>query len=452
MLTPRTSRRRTLKCPNPCHPDNHHLQMVIDKLPPIYAKMSAAGKSLGGIQMINSMSRATIAILAAALLLSACGTILRKAAPVALAEKASMVGFSDIRFYPFTDSAPARKMLQTAFNTETSENYEEQADGSRIYNYLSVSGGGSDGAFGAGLINGWSEAGNRPHFKVVTGVSTGALIAPFAFLGPEYDAVLKKSYTTVDASAIFIMRSLLSVLWAESLTDTAPLKAMVASYIDESVLEAIAREHAKGRRLLVATSNLDAEQPVIWDMGAIASSKDPKRLDLFRTIMVASASIPMIFPPAMINVDVDGNPYDEMHVDGGVFLQSFSIASIIDLDRTIAEAHPDFKGRIVQRLYVIRNGRVLPEPKEVERSLGSITMRSIGTMLKMSGINDLYRLYLSSLQDNIEFRYIAIPREFESRTSEQFVEEEMIRQYDFGREMALKGIPWASTPPGYVPE
>jgi predicted acylesterase/phospholipase RssA len=272
--------------------------------------------------MIISMRRQTVGIVAAlacALMLTACGTILRNAAPVALAEKASMVGFSEIRFYPFTDPAPARKMLEAAFHTETPESYEEQPDGSRVYSYLSVSGGGSDGAFGAGLINGWTEAGNRPHFKVVTGVSTGALIAPFAFLGPEYDAILKKSYTTVDASAIFIVRSLLSILWSESLTDTAPLKTMVASYIDESVLEAIATEHAKGRRLLVATSNLDAEQPVIWDMGAIASSKDPKRLDLFRTIMVASASIPMVFPPAMIDVDIDGQKYDEMHVDGGVF-------------------------------------------------------------------------------------------------------------------------------------
>lgn len=412
------------------------------------------GRRFGGI-MVTSLTRAAFrasALIACMFVLASCGTILRQAAPVALAEKASMVGFSEIRFYPFTNAAPARKMLETAFYTETPESYETQPDGSRVYNYLSVSGGGSDGAFGAGLINGWTEAGNRPHFKVVTGVSTGALIAPFAFLGPEYDAVLKKSYTTVDASAIFIVRSLLSILWAESLTDTAPLKSMVASYIDEDVLDAIAKEHAKGRRLLVATSNLDAEQPVIWDMGAIASSKDPKRLDLFRTVMVASASIPMVFPPAMINVDIDGNPYDEMHVDGGVFLQSFSIASVLDLDRAIAQAHPDFKGKVVQRLYVIRNGRVTPEPRAVDRSLGSITMRAIGTMLKMSGVNDLYRLYLSSLHDNIEFRFIAIPPEFETKTSEQFVEEEMIRQYDFGREMALSGIPWRTTPPGYAPE
>lgn len=393
-----------------------------------------------------------VAILVSMLLLPACGTVLRQAAPVALAEKASMVGFPEIRYYPFTDPVPARKMLQEAFYTETPESFETLPDGSRVYSYLAVSGGGSDGAFGAGLINGWTKAGNRPHFKVVTGVSTGALIAPFAFLGPEYDDVLKKSYTTVDASAIFVVRSLLSILWADSLADTAPLKSMVASYIDEKVLDAIAKEHAKGRRLLVATSNLDAEQPVIWNMGAIASSKDPKRLDLFRTILVASASIPMVFPPAMINVVIDGKQYDEMHVDGGVFLQSFSIAAVVDLDRVVTDVHKDYTGRVIQRLYVIRNGRVTPEPRAVDRSLGRITMRAIGTMLKMSGINDLYRLYLSSLHDNVEFRFIAIPPEFETKTSEQFVEAEMIRLYDFGHEMALKGIPWRTTPPGYAPQ
>ncbi|MBL8708342.1 MAG: patatin-like phospholipase family protein [Rhodospirillaceae bacterium] len=387
-----------------------------------------------------------------AVLLTGCGAALRQAAPIALAEKASMVGFSDIRFYPFTNPAPARHMLETAFLTETPESYEVQADGSRVYSYLSISGGGSDGAFGAGLLNGWTETGQRPHFKVVTGVSTGALIAPFAFLGPEYDDILKSSYTTVDASRIFTVRSLLAILWSESLTDTEPLKAMVASYIDDKVIAAVAAEHAKGRRLLVATSNLDAEQPVIWDMGAIASSKDPKRLELFRTVMVASAAIPAVFPPAMINVEIDGKQYDEMHADGGVFLQSFSIANILDLQRVVGEAHPDYTGKVVQRLYVIRNGRVTPEPTPVERSLSGITLRAIGTMLKMSGINDLYRLYLTSLHDKIEFRYIAIPPAFESKTHEQFVEAEMIRQFDFGREMALNGIPWQMTPPGYAPE
>ncbi len=150
------------------------------------------------------------------------------------------------------------------------ENYTTGPGGERVYNYLAVSGGGSDGAFGAGLINGWTENGSRPHFKIVTGVSTGALIAPFAFLGSDYDDELKASYTTVDSNRIFIPRGILPLLWSEAMASTEPLEELISTYMTEDVIDAIAAEHAKGRRLYVASTNLDAEQPVIWDMGAIA--------------------------------------------------------------------------------------------------------------------------------------------------------------------------------------
>lgn len=384
--------------------------------------------------------------------LAGCANIFREPAPIEAASKATIRDFASIRYLPLTDPEPVREMLRAAYRTETPDSYEVLPDGTRVYSYLSVSGGGSDGAFGAGLLNGWTETGTRPKFKVVTGVSTGALIAPFAFLGAEYDETLKKSYTTVNADRIFIVHSLLTILWAESLTDTAPLKDMVATFIDATVLDAIAKEHAKGRRLLVATTNLDAEQPVIWDMGAIASSKDPKKLELFRTILVASAAIPTVFPPVMLDVEIDGKRYDEMHVDGGVFFQSFFIGALINLPATISAAHPDFTGKTVQRLYVIRNGRITPDPKQVHRALGGIALRAIGTLLKVSGMNDLYRLYLSCLHDNVEFRYIAIPIAYKATTDEQFNEAEMIRQYSFGEQMAKAGIPWLTVPPGYAPQ
>jgi hypothetical protein len=381
-----------------------------------------------------------------------CADLLRQPSPIETASRATVPGAPEIRYMILTDPEPAREMLRKAYLEETEGSYDVLPDGTYVYNYLSVSGGGSDGAFGAGLLNGWTESGSRPKFKVVTGVSTGALIAPFAFLGPDYDATLKASYTTVGADRIFIVRSLFSLLWSESLTDTEPLKAMVANFIDQKVLDDVAVEHAKGRRLLVATTNLDAEQPVLWDMGAIASSKNPNRLNLFRTILVASASIPTVFPPVMLDVEIDGRHYDEMHVDGGVFFQSFSIASIINLPKAIKAAHPDLKGKVVQRLYVLRNGRITPDPKQVRRGLGVITLRAIGSMLKVSGINDLWRLYLSSLTDSIEFRFISIPIEYKATTDEQFNEAEMKREYAFGRELALKGIPWQRHPPGFDPE
>lgn len=386
------------------------------------------------------------------LIAGACSSIPRQAEPIGTAEKASIAGFDGIRYLPFTDPEPLREMLRKAFNDETPESYDESTASTRVYNYLAVSGGGSDGAFGAGLLNGWTEVGGRPKFKVVTGVSTGALIAPFAFLGPDYDDELKKAYTTVSASNIFVMHSLLSLLFAESVTDTAPFRQMVASFIDDKVLAAIAAEHLKGRRLLVASTNLDAEQPVIWDLGAIASSSNPKKLELFRSVLLASASIPAVFPPVMFDVEVDGKHYDEMHVDGGVFFQSFSIGSQIDLPTAIKAAHPDYSGKVVQRLYVIRNGRVTPGAKQVERGLPSIAVRAIGSLFKVSGINDLWRLYLSTIHDNIEFRYISIPLDYVGTTEEQFVELEMKRQYEYGHAMALKGIPWQTTPPGYSPK
>lgn len=395
----------------------------------------------------------TLAVAAAlTITLSACSTLTRQpAAPPPVA--AVTVGdfqSQTIRYLPFEDQNAIRDSMAEAFRQETPENYMVGPQGERTYNYLAVSGGGSDGAFGAGLLNGWTEAGDRPHFKIVTGVSTGALIAPFAFLGPDYDDEMKASYTTVDSSRIFELRGLLPLLWSEAVASTAPLQKLIETYITEDVLDAIAIEHGKGRRLLVASTNLDAEQPVIWDMGAIAASGKPDRLTLFRRVLLASAAIPSVFPPVMIDVSADGTKHQELHVDGGVFFQSFFIGSAMDLPGAIRAADPDFSGKVVQNLYVIRNGWVTPTFQPVERGLTSIAARAILSMFKVSGINDLWRLYLSARDDEVTFRYIAIPAEYQPSTTQQFDRAEMNREFDFGRAMALKGVPWRPTPPGYA--
>jgi predicted acylesterase/phospholipase RssA len=184
--------------------------------------------------------------------------------------------------------------------------------------FLAVSGGGDNGAFGAGLLNGWTETGTRPEFKLVTGVSTGALIAPFAFLGPDHDGTLKRFYTTLAPSDILEMRSLLAAITSDALADNAPLWQLVENVVDQALLDAIAAEYNdKGRLLLVATVDLDARQSVLWNMTKIAASDDPKALELFRSVMIASAAIPGTFPPVMIDVELDGQAYQEMHVDGG---------------------------------------------------------------------------------------------------------------------------------------
>src|SRR4029453_11134668 len=149
--------------------------------------------------------------------------------------------------------------------------------------------------------------------------------------GPAYDPQIKEAYTTVNPGRIYVTRQLIAILWEESVADNRPLKELVNKYITPEVLDAIAVEHVKGRRLYVASSNMDREEPVIWDMGAIASSKDPAKLELFRSVLVASASIPALFPPALVEVRLDGKQYDELHCDGGVFFQSFFIGPIPDL-------------------------------------------------------------------------------------------------------------------------
>ncbi len=389
-------------------------------------------------------------VVAVALSLTACSTLTRNPVPLEVQDNPSIAGYDNIRFFPLTDPEPVRDSIRQAFLAETPDSYETLPDGSRRYDYLAVSGGGSDGAFGTGILNGWSVRGDRPSFKVVTGVSTGALIAPLAFLGSSYDPQIKEAYTTVDAGRIYIVRRLISILWEDAVADNKPLRDLVTHYITQDVLDAIAQEHAKGRRLYVASTNMDREEPVVWDLGQIASSKEPGRLELFRSVLVASSAIPSVFPPVLVKVSSKGKTYDEMHSDGGVFFQSFFIGSLVDLPALIREAHPDFAGRFDQRLFVIRNGSTSPDRKQITRGLGSISARAIGTLLKVSGINDLYRLYLSTRDDDVEFRYVSLPADYVRTTEKQFNKEEMNRQYKLGYKLGLEGIPWQMLPPGYA--
>jgi hypothetical protein len=379
--------------------------------------------------------------------LSACANLTRQAQPLDKAP-GEVTGFEHIRYHPFDPREPTLPDLADAYKHEAPDNYVIGADGHPVYNYLAISGGGSAGAFGSGILNGWSKQGTRPVFKVVTGVSTGSLIAPFAFLGSEYDAQLKESYTTIDATKVFFLRGWLSMIWQESVTDNAPFKELIAKYVDDKLLDRIWIEHNKGRRLYVLTTDLDREQPVVWDMGAIAGSKAKNRLELFRQVLLASTSVPVVFPPVYIDVTIDGQKRDEMHVDGGVFMQSFFIGNMLDLTKMAADAHPE-SAKPIQRLYVIRNGRIDPVSAEMKRGIGAIAGRSIATLMKVSGINDLYRLYLGQASGELELHYVAFPIGYEPLSTEEFNQAEMIKEYDMGYDMAVKGVPWQSLPPGY---
>ena len=387
-----------------------------------------------------------LAAVCALLFLQGCATTGRqKAVPDAATARAEVPGMAGVR-YVMPEGMPL--FLKDAQDTVAAE-MKNRADTGATgplppVSYLAVSGGGDNGAYGAGLLSGWTKAGNRPEFKLVTGISTGALIAPFAFLGPKYDDLLREFYTSITPDDILKKRMMWSALFGDGLADNAPLKELVRKVVTAEVLDEIAREHARGRILLVATTNIDARRPVIWNMTKIAASPHPDRLNLFQEILVASAAIPGAFPPTMFDVEVDGQPYQEMHVDGGAFSQVFVYPATFALKERSIEMG-------VQRdrtLYIIRNSKVMPDWSEVERKTLPIVGRAIVSLIQTQGVGDLYRIYAVSQRDDVDYNLAYIPDDFNAPHKEEFDTEYMRTLYKLGYEQASKGYAWAKGPPG----
>jgi predicted acylesterase/phospholipase RssA len=308
--------------------------------------------------------------------------------------------------------------------------------------FLAISGGGADGAFTAGLLNGWTAAGTRPTFKAVTGISTGALIAPFAFLGPEYDGVLREFYTTISTDQILTKRGRLAAIFDDALTDNGPLKNLLTQVVDQRVIDGIAAEYAKGRILLVGTTNLDAGRAVIWNLGEIAASGHPRTAELIRSIMVASAAIPAAFPPVLIDVEASGQKYQEMHVDGGATTQVFAYPPSARLSEAFARE---------RRLYIIRNARLDPDWADVHRRTLPIAGRAIAALIATQGVGDLYRLHVQAQLDQIEYNLAYIPAEFRLVAREAFDREYMGKLFQVGYDLARQGYSWQHAPPGLMP-
>jgi predicted acylesterase/phospholipase RssA len=382
------------------------------------------------------------------LAIAGCATLSRlPAAPPPTAATPDVSGAGHIRFLvardtsDFADEARRSILKEQAWRAATGQ----QGPPPPAY-FLAISGGGDSGAFAAGLLNGWSASGTRPEFRAVTGVSTGALIAPFAFLGPRYDNVLTAVYTESSSADIFRRRNLLSAFFGDALADTTPLSRLVSRHVDRALLDAIAAEYAKGRLLLVGTTNLDTLEPVIWNMTAIAASKDPAALDLFRRILLASASIPGMFPPVMIDVHVGGVHYQEMHVDGGAVAQVFTYPPSFRLAEEAA-------GKGVQRaraLYVIRNARLDADWATIRRRTLPIAGRAISSLLQNMGIGDLFQIYLTSQRDGIDYNLAYIPKSFDVPHTKDFDPDFMRPLYKLGYDMAAAGYPWQKQPPGYA--
>lgn len=315
----------------------------------------------------------------------------------------------------------------------------------REHNYLAISGGGANGAFGAGLLVGWSSAGTRPEFTIVTGISTGALIAPFAFLGPDYDMQLEEVYTKYSTDDLIKKRSILAAVTGDAAVGTEPLQSLIAGYFNPQVIKAIAAEGRKGRVLFIGTTDLEAGRPVIWNITRIAASGDPGAPELIHKVILASASIPVAFPPVNIEVETDGQRYDELHADGGTSTQVFLYPAGVRWD--IITEKLEVKG--TPSVFVIRNARLDPVRKSLEPRILPIADRAVSSLIRTQGIGDMYRLYFGAQRDGLDYHLAYIPRDFSETPKEMFDPEYMRKLFDLGYRMATTGYPWRKAPPGF---
>ena len=386
------------------------------------------------------------ALAAVVALVTGCASLERlPAVPQVETKEATFLGIPNAR-YILDETTPKGLIAEfrSAYEREVAHHRASGRGGALpAANYLAISGGGDNGAFGAGLLVGWSERGSRPIFKAVTGISTGALSAPFAFLGRDYDLALTNVFTNTDAGDVFDKRPMLAAIADDGMTDTAPLYRLISSYLDDEMVGKIAQEYDKGRLLMIATTNLDAGRPVIWNIGAIAKSDHPSAKGAIRRILLASASIPGVFPPVMFDIELAGRKFQEMHGDGGATAQTFLYPPTISI-RTLASAIAPR----ARTAYIIRNGKILEEWKETERKTLSIAGRAVSTLISSNGVGDMYRIYGTTKRDGVRFNLALIESDFQETYKGPFNKEYMNKLFEYGREKAKGGSPWRKTPPG----
>lgn len=376
------------------------------------------------------MIRSVLGIALSAALVSACATAPRMDSPLASPRGAAPVGFPT---YIRTETTDTDFLKEIAITRQQA--LAKAAD--RTVDILALSGGGAGGAFGAGVLIGLTDAGTRPRFEVVTGVSTGALIAPFAFLGPDWDDELRKAYEG-EATGNLMQPRGVGALWDVGVFDGKPLRDLVARFVTDELVAAVAREAAAGRLLIVATTNIDREETVVWDMGAIAMAGGDKARNLFRNVLVASASVPGVFPPVMIEVEKDGQIYQEMHVDGGASTPFFVAPEAI---REIDALSNSPRGA---NIYVIINGQSASAPRTTSNNTIDIAARSFTSVL-----NHLTRSAISQTADfardsRMNFRFTAIPADVQFGGSLAFETPNMRDTFSYGARCASSGRVWVT--------
>jgi predicted acylesterase/phospholipase RssA len=367
------------------------------------------------------------AVLAVMFVLAGCSSLPRASYTASDAAASTVLNLGELRSYA---DEPASTFLKTNVNPRAG-----------VLSYLALSGGGADGAYGAGVLNGWTAAGTRPEFSAVSGVSTGALIAPFAFLGPAYDATLREVYTSGIAESLLNTPSIMHALFGSGLFGNTHLRELVARYVGQDMLAAIAAEHAKGRRLLIVTTNLDTQRTVIWDMGRIAVIGSPQALDLFRDVLAASASLPVVFPPMLIDAEANGHRFQEMHVDGGV------TAPVLTLPEAFLLRNGAFARGLRMNIYVLVNDKVERDFQLVPNSTIGIAARASGSVIKTQIRSVLYETYDFARRNNFGFNLTYIAKDLPSPGSSGFETGYMRSLYQYGYDRAKTGDFWAKAPP-----
>lgn len=364
----------------------------------------------------------------AALALAGCATSLPRT-PYTLADlsMASPVAGPPVRMWARGDDARYDRVRQEVFAQRAAAGLPP------LSTLLAISGGSDKGAFSAGLLTAWSRRGDRPQFDIVTGVSTGALIAPFAFLGTDQDATLEHIYTTLGPKDIFRKRGIAGAIGTGGLADSAPLRALIAHYITPAFLDRIAAEHRRGRRLFVVTTNLDAQRGVVWDMGAIAQATTTDRVALFTRVLLASASIPGVFSPMLIDVSANGRHFSEMHVDGGV------VGGFFVLPRAIF-AQPDLAAMPANaRIFVFYNGRVEPTFKVAHGRLISITSAALSTLVGEIDRNSIEELRTFTRSVKARLAICSIEETVADADKPLFDTRRMRALYAFGKRQIVDG-------------
>lgn len=366
-----------------------------------------------------------------------------------LARSAVVAGLPGVRFWgdevPKDIMAEVRRRLPNM--PRLAQGARHASTGRPIVEILALSGGGGDGAFGAGVLKGWTASGQRPEFEVVTGVSAGAIIAPFAYLGPRYDDELEEIWTQYRTSQIATASILPGLLGGTALTDNTPMRELIARYVTPRLLREIAREYGRGRMLLVGTTNLDAQRQVVWNMGEIAASGGPHALALFRNVILASAAIPGAFPPVEIAVRADGRSYTEMHVDGGTTRELF----VSPVNVPLATFDRFYRTKPIRKLYIIKNGKVTPEQEVVAPSTVTIAARAITTLIKNQSLGDTYRIYRAAQDDGADFNFLAVPPDFDGKANEFFDPAYQRALFDKGFELGRRRSSWQKSPPDLAP-